>query len=178
MHYCNVCNYFATSKSNLNNHNNTLSHLSKYKYKNEKQINTYFCKLCNKEFSYQSGLSRHLKKCNNDEKNNNLNDIHHLELELAKKDIELVKKDYELEIKQREIDRLTYENKLILKELENKNLQINNINNIINCNNAINNEYIKEEVKNDPKKPLKKRGRQKVVKDTNIQESDNINEKT
>ena len=153
MHYCNVCNYFATTKSNLNTHNNTLSHISKYKP--QEKINKYFCKLCNKDFSYQSGLSRHLKKC----KNNNLNDIHYLEIELVKKNFEL-----ELERKQREIDKLTYEKGLILKELENKNLQINNINNNVNCNNTINNEDTKEEVK----KPLKKRGRKKVVKDTNI----------
>ena len=140
MHYCNICNYFAASKSNLNTHNNTLSHLSKCK--NEEPINTYFCKYCNKNFQHKSSYIRHSKLCKSNEENNNLNEILHLELELIKKDCELVKKDCELELekKQREIDRLTYEKELAIKE--NKNLQINNIN---GNNNTINNKYTKIE---------------------------------
>ena len=130
MHLCILCNYNANSLHNLKIHIKSQKHLNNLHqntYNEEQKQCNFICEYCEQEYVCKNELVKHKKICENV--------IHHLELELVKKDCEL-----ELEKKQREIDRLTYEKELAIKE--NKNLQINNIN---GNNNTINNKYTKIE---------------------------------
>ena len=123
MHFCNICNYYTTTKHNLNNHYNTQKHLN---ILNESYNDSYYCNNCNKKYKYITGLNRHKKICDNNNHNNNTDIINQ---------IEIIKQSYEDKL---EIEKL--KNKLEVKELENKNLklQINN-----QTANTINNNNIK-----------------------------------
>ncbi len=143
MHFCNICNYYTTTKHNLNNHYNTQKHLNEL---NECYNNSYYCNNCNKQYKYMSGLNRHKKNCintnnnntNNTNNTNNNNTNNNNQNINTKNEIEIIKQEYEHKL---EIEKL--KNKLELKDLENKTLklQLNNTNNQIA--NTINNNNIK-----------------------------------
>ena len=81
--FCNNCNYSCSHKGDWNKHIRTAKHLNGNKDKNNipKTPQTYKC-VCGNEYNHQSGLSRHRKKCKNEEivieENYQPNDIHEL----------------------------------------------------------------------------------------------------
>ncbi len=134
MHFCETCNYFASSNNNLKKHFNTQKHIKLCNLDTEPSM---ICKYCNKEYKHHSGLSRHTKICKN---NTDIND-YKLEIEKlkTKNKIQKLKDKHkrELEIK---LLKEQHKSALALKEQENKQLQINNQ---TNCNNTIINNTIK-----------------------------------
>lgn len=75
-HYCEICDYYTSRKSNLNKHFSTQKHKKKCKeYVNfckqkvtEEIVETKFaCKQCNKTYKSRVGLWKHKKKCKKNE---------------------------------------------------------------------------------------------------------------
>ena len=127
MYYCNICNYFANSNNLFKKHLQSKNHL-------KNQTSKFTCSNCAIDFFNEIEFYKHLQECKNIFNISIINKIH--QLELSKKDCQL---ELELERKQREIDRLTFEKQLALKEIENKNLQLCNINGNVNGNVNFNN---------------------------------------
>jgi len=65
--YCEVCDYRCSKQSEYNKHLLTAKHqkVTNGNKKSPKNLHC-ICKFCNKTFKYRSGLSRHNKKCNDD----------------------------------------------------------------------------------------------------------------
>lgn len=55
--YCKKCDFLSCNRKDYKRHLKTQKHL-----KQIEQIQ-HFCKFCNKEYKFRSGLSRHIKKC-------------------------------------------------------------------------------------------------------------------
>ena len=117
--------------------------LSKF-HKEKQDLGLFYCSPCNKYYKHQSGFSRHKKLCilkNSDENYKNVYD-YELEIEKIK-----TKHEYQLKLEQIKnefaIEKLKLDNEISKKELENKHLQLQQINNTNNTmNNYINNVRI------------------------------------
>ena len=77
---CKVCDYKCSKKFNWDRHILTSKHINATKInkvstnneqKEQKQIGKHLCEYCNKEYNDRTGLWRHKKKCNIEEKNTN-----------------------------------------------------------------------------------------------------------
>ena len=77
--FCEKCNYKTCNKKDFNKHLLTQKHKNKDNDNNYQKSHFYVCEKCNKSYLYLSGLSRHKKKCNFVELNNNENGIIALE---------------------------------------------------------------------------------------------------
>ena len=136
--YCNVCHSSFDRKYNYEQHLKSIKHNSRIS--NDKP-NLHNCSICQKNFFYLSGLSRHRSKCTVQQPN-----IDYLEkenLELHKKYLELSQKIEVLEKKQNTNiqNNTNIENQKINTNIENQN---NNI--IINCFGNENLDYITDKV--------------------------------
>ena len=60
--FCEKCHYGTSIKCNFNKHLSALKH-NMITNDNKKYKNKFFCENCKKNFTYNSGLSRHKKKC-------------------------------------------------------------------------------------------------------------------
>ena len=78
---CKVCDYKCSKKFNWSRHILTSKHINATKInkvstnneqKEQKQIGKHLCEYCNKEYNDRTGLWRHKKKCNIEEKNTNI----------------------------------------------------------------------------------------------------------
>jgi len=138
--YCNICHYGFDRKYNYEQHLNSIKHNSRISDK----PNLYNCSICQKNFFYLSGLSRHRAKCKEEE----VNVVSKLEtenLELHKKYLELSKKIDVLEKKQNtNIENQTIIENQKLNNNTNIKKQTNNI--IINCFGNENLDYITDKV--------------------------------
>ena len=67
--YCETCDYRCGKQSEYNKHLSTAKHqkITNGNKKSPKNLHC-ICNFCNKTFKYRSGLSRHNKKCNDDNK--------------------------------------------------------------------------------------------------------------
>ena len=70
---CEICNYHTSRKDNFYRHIESEKHKEKYKEnphpllkKKIEKEKKFFCKKCNKRFTFHSGLSRHKKICHAD----------------------------------------------------------------------------------------------------------------
>jgi predicted Holliday junction resolvase-like endonuclease len=131
MHICNICNFSTSTYNRLKQHNKSKKHLLIFAIKKNTCENIYIphkyiCDKCNKEYKYQSGLSRHYKLCSIIKKNNEdtytESDLL-ITIEKLKCNNELNKKDLETQLKLKE-----FEKQLELKELENKHLKSQMVN--------------------------------------------------
>lgn len=126
--YCNICHCGFDRKYNYEQHLKSIKHNARIS--NDK-LNLHNCSICQKNFFYVSGLSRHRTKCKAEE----VNVVSKLEtenLELHKKYLELSKKIDVLEKKQN----TNIENQTIIENQKlnnNTNIKTQNNNIIINC---------------------------------------------
>ena len=128
MHFCKVCNYYANTNHNLNNHLKTKKHIKMLEHFINNTHTSEFlkCSNCNKEYKHHSSFYRHKKGC--------IKNIENLQLEIVKKDYTHKIELYE---KKLEIEKLNH--KLEVKELENKFLQTQIYTKIQTVNNTVNN---------------------------------------
>jgi hypothetical protein len=136
MHYCNICNFLTSTNHNLQNHYKSKKHILQQNIFNN--INN-ICAFCNRSYKYQNSFHKHQQICKKNTINivnnidNNISEIDSLKIAINQinKDLEIVKLKNELKDKT-----------ITIKELENKNLQLQINNNVINTtviNNNINN---------------------------------------
>jgi len=95
--FCNKCNYTCSHKGDWNKHIRTAKHLNGNNDNNNipKTPQMYKC-LCGNEYNHQSGLSRHRKKCKNEEnvieenyQSNDINEIKEIMKYLMKENSEM-----------------------------------------------------------------------------------------
>ncbi len=127
---CKICNYIVESKSAFSHHKKSKKHLEKVNKPNdiihdyplviqnypniiqeknnneESEEKKYICKICNTEFKYNTGLSKHKKKCKLDEVD-----------ELKKKIIE-IKQQCDETIKNKEMELLKTQFEELKKQLD------------------------------------------------------------
>jgi hypothetical protein len=90
---CEKCNYKTNRSFDYNTHLVSIRHKNKHSTTNNKEIDTYICGNCEKEFKSQSGLWKHSIKCKKTCTIDNTNIIiEKIMLELQNKDI-IVKKE-------------------------------------------------------------------------------------
>ena len=165
MYECKLCNLYTHLKTDYNRHNNTKKHINRVKmeeglglniknHKNDSQMTPidsypiYTCQFCKQEYSKNSNLHRHIKKC---AKNKTVSTINKEELDNTKSNtklleyIKLIEKENELITKEKKV--MWKENKLIMKEKKAMWKEIEKLidtvgtsttNNIMNNNNTIN----------------------------------------
>jgi monoamine oxidase len=122
MHYCNICNFLTSTNHNLQNHYKSKKHILQQNIVNN---NNNICTYCNRSYKYQNSFYKHQQICkkNNTQHNTQQNDIKSLKIALDQinKDLEIANLKNELK------------DKIIkIKELENKNLQLQINNNLKN----------------------------------------------
>lgn len=129
--FCKDCHCGFDTNQNYNFHLNTKKHKNRISNEN---INLHLCSICQKHFSYSSGLSRHRVKCILKDKDIPKIDILEAEVkELHKKNVELSKEVEDLK---------KYNNNT---NIANQNNVTNN-NIIINCFGNENLDYITDKV--------------------------------
>jgi len=118
---CNLCHYSTSVKCNYDKHLTTPKHQKLYFFNNQQQSATslcesykiiFQCQKCNKNYKDRTGLWRHNKKCNSEEKynklintndkndnnnDNNIDTLTQLVLEVVKSNNELQKQNNELQ---------------------------------------------------------------------------------
>jgi|688.fasta_scaffold56414_2 hypothetical protein len=104
---CQYCNQILKTSSSLKQHQLTAKYcLSK---QNKEPIKEYYCNACNTGFTLKYSLQKHLQICKS-----NTPEIHQISQEL-----DVVKKDLELSlIREKDKDKIIYEQKNIIKELQ------------------------------------------------------------
>jgi hypothetical protein len=134
MHFCKICNYYASSNYLIKKHYKTQKHII-----NLNSDGLFTCSNCSTKYRYKTGLERHSINCIpiknntvNNIANNTLNDNFNIEFQKLKLETETLKENYELKLKVKDYE-------LKVKDLENKNLQLqiqnNNNGNISNSHN-------------------------------------------
>ena len=68
--FCKKCDYITCNKYDWNKHILTRKHKMITNDKNDNKNVDFICKFCNKKYKFNSGLSRHLKKCHNSNNGN------------------------------------------------------------------------------------------------------------
>lgn len=129
IHKCDICDYKTIYTTCMNKHLMSKKH-QKNIINNNKTNNGFYCKICSKNFSTNSNLNRHLKKCQNELEKLKLKNQ---ELYYENK---LKEKDYENKLK----DELLKEKDKCIEIIKDKNTTINNTTNNT-MNNTINNNY-------------------------------------
>lgn len=132
MYTCESCNYLTSTLHNLKIHNNSQKHLNMIK--NHDGNMDLYCNDCKKQYKYASGFYRHKKFCNPDQEDTNKYKIR----------MEVLKKDYEYQLEMQklkfdnELNKKEFEKQIEVKDVENKQLQLNVNTNIVTNNNTIN----------------------------------------
>lgn len=150
-YYCKKCDFRCSKKSNFEAHLSTRKHIygNNDNKKMPKNAAAYICTICNKEYKFASGLSRHRKQCEKRlEKQNNVeNECSLIDTTLipnnVSKDtiIDLIKENGEIkELLYRQYEKIEEQHKQI-NELMPK---INNTTNINNTNHITNNANVKQ----------------------------------
>jgi hypothetical protein len=144
-YYCKKCDFRCSKKSNYEAHLLTRKHIYGHNdnKKMPKNAASYMCTLCNKEYKFASGLSRHRKKC--EEKNNVTIDSSYVSIDsidsidsipnVISKDmiVDLIKENGEIkELIYKQSEKIEEQNKQITELLP-------HVNNTTNINNHITN---------------------------------------
>ena len=148
--FCEQCDFKCSKQSNYDKHLMTLKH-SKAKNANILVNNNYLCDLCSNIFKHASSLSRHKRKCNNNEPiinevsdkvdNNLINiilkeniDFKNLVLQVVKNNSELLQKNQEYQKQNQEYQKQNHDLQKQMIEVCQK-IQPNNTTNHINSHN-------------------------------------------
>ena len=139
-YHCDSCNFKCSKISNYNKHLMTRKHQNRTILNDcsDKKCHSYICANCSKEFSARNTLWYHAKKCQNVEKNNDVDNNIHMNTDYADKTddiVEILKQNQEFK------ELLVEQNKLMLEQQsENQKLQSQLIEAVmLNNNNTINN---------------------------------------
>jgi hypothetical protein len=133
MHFCKICNYYASSNYLIKKHYNTQKHINKIE-----SIAEFECTNCNKKFKYESGLLKHQNSCiqiiqnkfdNNFENKTHNNETDNIELEKYKLEIKVLTMEsqiqkFEIEKLKQELVMLKYQNKQIDEIIRNNKIMI------------------------------------------------------
>ena len=138
-YYCKKCDFRCSKKSNYEAHLLTRKHIYGVNdnKKMPKNAASYMCSLCNKEYKFASGLSRHRKKC--EQNNNVIIDSSYVSIDsipnVISKDmiVDLIKENGEIkELICKQSEKIEEQNKQITELLP-------HVNNTTNINNHITN---------------------------------------
>ncbi len=152
---CNICNYHTTVNHALKNHLKTQKHIKQVELTSN--TDKFECSYCNKKYSKNSSLYRHIKishkeKDLNSNPNTNLNtnlnsdinsninsNINNIIAHKYESDIESIKQEYKLKL---ELEKLKFENKIMENRIESIENSHRTMCNIMNNSNNINNTTI------------------------------------
>jgi len=145
--YCNICHSNFDRKYNYEHHLKSIKHNARISNDNP---NLHNCSICQKNFFYLSGLSRHRSKCKENtlvQPNSNLDYLEKENLELHKKYLELSQKIEVLERSKNTNNIIENQNNTNIQNQNNTNTNIQKQNNIIiNCFGNENLDYITDKV--------------------------------
>ena len=147
LYYCKKCDFRCSKKSNYVAHLSTRKHIygNNDNKKMPKNAGPYICTICLKEYKFQSGLSRHRKKC--EEREDECKDCEIVEKEIIPNNIskdtiiDLIKENGEIkELLCRQYEKIEEQHKQISELMP----KINNTTNINNTNHITNNANVRQ----------------------------------
>jgi hypothetical protein len=128
MHVCKICDYYASTLNNMNQHVKTQKHIN-----NIQSIAEFECTNCKKKFKYETGLLKHQNNCvkiiQTNFDNNFENETDNIELEKSKLEIKILTMEsqiqkIEIEKLKQELVMLKYQNKQIDEIINNNKIMI------------------------------------------------------